>query len=387
MGSSKERHDGEGREKVQCRICKDWYHRLDVHVSTAHKLNVGEYLEKYPGAPTISEAARAKAAQAQGGKFKGAKATKDKAVVDDDSFKFGVARLKMRTGLTEYDRAFIPKHDEDWIPGEVEQRQLEELALGVEDGDNVLIIGPHGIGKSTLALELAAICDQPVRRVHMDGDIRRADFVGEKNVVVDKDSGQAITRWLDGVLPDAAERGHWLLIEEIDAMPAHIGFILHGVLERHRHLAIMGDRGREVKFHPHFRIIATGNTLGHGDDSGMYAGTNVLNEAFLDRWGTTIRGSYPAAATEVAMLVKRTGIEKALADKMVQVAAKVREAQRQDQCVGGISPRRMIDWAQKTVRMNDPRRAARLTVTNKLGPDDAKFVDNLIQRHFGGGIV
>lgn len=314
---------------------------------------------------------------------------------DDELFKFGAARLKMRSGLDAHDEQFVPPHDEGWIPGTIEQRQLEELALAMEDDDNCLVVGPHGIGKTTLALELAAIIGQPVRRVGMDGDVRRADFVGEKGVVVveipstekgGEPTHQTITRWSDGVLVEAAERGHWLLIDEIDAMPAHIAFLVHGVLEGNRHLVLMGDNGRKVKFHPQFRIIATANTLGRGDDSGMYAGTNVMNEAFLDRFGVTISATYPDEATEINILTSRTGIGRADAQKMVKTAAKVRESFANETCFCSISPRRLIDWAGKTVRLNDARRAAKLTIVNKMGADDAKFVDSIIQRYFGGAV-
>lgn len=411
MGDPKDRIDSAGNEKIQCRICHMWFHRLDVHLSK-HKTDIAQYLVDYPGAPVFSEAAKKHAAAAaEIGKKATENVEKAKARAKAEELEaaankkkrekappiapelleatagqlsFGVARLLVREGLSDYDARFVPEHDERWIPGATEQRQLEELALAMEDDDNCLIVGPHGIGKSTLVIELAAICNQPLRRVGMDGDVRRGDFIGEKNIVIDAATGQAVTSWIDGVAVEAAELGHWLLIDEVDATPAHISFVLHGALEKKRFMSIAGDRGRVVKFHKNFRIIGTANTLGAGDESGQYAGTTVMNQAFLDRWGVTIAANYPDQATEAGILMARTGVEPEHAEKMARIAAKIREAHSKEECFASISTRRLIDWAQKTVRLGDAPRAAKISMLNKMGSSDAKFIGDVIQRYFGG---
>lgn len=373
MGSTLERYDSNGREKVQCRKCKRWVHRIDRHLKKNHDgLDAVSYHKEFPGAPLMSEHARKKSTNVVN-------------LEDHDLFKFGVARLKQRQNLSEYDSMFVPTHDEEWVIDEDVKKHLEELALAIEDDDNCLIYGPPGVGKSILVRELAAICDCPLRRVNADGDMRRADFIGEKSVVENPNSGESITKWIDGVFPDAAENGHWLLVEEIDALPSHIDFVMHSALERPRHMILTGDDScRKVNFNEDFRFIATANTLGFGDDLGRFAGTNTMNEAFLDRFGVTIKVGYPSKDSEKKILVSKTGIGSDTAEKMILVADSIRIACQKEECSVPISTRRLIDWAKKCVRLNDPRRSAEITIVNKLPEDDSKFVDNVIQKHFGG---
>jgi len=118
----------------------------------------------------------------------------------------------------------------------------------------------------------------------------------------------------------------------------------------------------------------------------MYAGTSPMNEALLDRFHTVITLEYPDNASEVRRLVQTSGVAVGIAEKMVAAATKIREAQRLDTLAASFSPRRLIMWAKKTVRMGDPTRAARYTVINRLPKEEGTFVSGIIQRHFGGSI-
>jgi len=369
MGSARQRHDDRGREKVQCRDCSLWYHRLDLHIVSRHE-GIEPYRVRHPGAPLLSETARRKVASSP----------------DDRAFKFGVARMAMRE-CDEYDQRFVPIHDDDWTLGEVEREALDALALAIEDDENVLIVGPPGVGKSTLVKELAAITNSPLRRLPFRGDMRVSDLVGAKTLSVDAATGQSVTQYERGLLPDSATRGHWLLVDEIDAGPPEVMFTLFPVLEADRSLVLTSDRGgQEVTFDPRFRFIATANTLGWGDESGLYAGTAPMNEALLDRFHTVINLTYPDNDSEVRRLVQASGIALATAEKMVAAATKIREAQQRDAMTSSFSPRRLVMWAKKAARMGDPARAARYTVTNRLPVEESAFVSGIIQRHFGGGV-
>jgi cobaltochelatase CobS len=366
MGSAKQRHDDRGREKVQCRDCSLWFHRLDYHVSSRHD-GVDAYQSRHPSAPLLSESARRKVSGSP----------------DDRSFKFGVARLGQRDDDAD-DAQLVPVHDEDWTLGDVEREALDALALAIEDDENVLIVGPPGVGKSTLVRELGAITNTPLCRLAFRGDMRVADLVGAKSLSVDAGTGQSVTTYETGPLPNAAGRGYWMLADEVDAGPPEVMFTLFPVLEARRSLWLTG---REVTFDPRFRFIATANTLGWGDESGMFAGTTPMNEALLDRFHTVIKIGYPDQATEVRRLVQVTGVSVPIAEKMVAAAGTIREAQAREAMASSFSPRRLLMWARKSVRMGDPLRASRYTVTNRLSAEEATFVHGIVQRHFGGGVM
>lgn len=391
MGVNK-RTDDKGREKVECLECGEFHHRLDVHLKK-HDMRVAAYKEKHPGALTISKAASAKAREAgkkamekrMGGAkpAKVAKAKPPKGKDDSDAFKIGVARLYERSGLSKDDKHHVPVHDPCWMPGLREMDEWELLAIGIQDKHPVYLHGPTGCGKSVRALELASALNQPCVRFQGTQQAKESTIIGKTDLVVDEESGEQVTRWTDGLLPKCMRNGWWILVDEFTALPPGILFAFQAVLEGNQ---LMLPSGEVVTPHEHFRIIATDNTAGRGDDSGLYAGTHVMNEATMDRFGIVIASDYPEPEHEARILVTKGDVDPKVAEKMVACANKVREAAANETCFCTFSLRRLIAWARLTTRLGDVRKASAPAVLNKLSKEDSEFVDSIIQRYFGGDI-
>jgi MoxR-like ATPase len=382
MGSKKERFDAKGREKVQCRICFCWFHRLEVHLSKEHGTSQKQYLEKFPGAPTISQSAKKSASNSA------VKRNVGKEPVDiTKPLVFGSAKLTITpdSELSTQQKADVPKHDDDWEYGPDVVAYLEDIAVGIEDGDNIFMFGPTGCGKTTLIKQLAAMTNTPVMRFQFSTPITVEDFVGSDKVVIDEATGLQVTRFTWGAFTKAWNEGYYIIFDEFTASPSKITLRLQGPLEGDD-LVLHEEGGTKVPKHPRTVIFATDNTNGRGDDTGLYVGTNVINESTLDRFGTVIKYDYADAATESKILRKKTGVSKGDSDKMVAIACKIREAFNRDECYCTFGTRRLLSWAKKTVRHSDPRRAAKVSVLNKLNAEDAKFVDSVVQRYFGGVI-
>lgn len=394
--------DEAGNAKVKCEICGCYYHTLGVHLKSAHGIDTKEYGAKFPTASLQSEfftkklsegltgttrktTVRASKFMAPSTSANGVAATATSNVTDPvaptpaNAMAIGAATLVVRDDLTDEDRLYVPQHDGEF---DLDMSVLEPLAIAVETDTNALLVGPAGCGKTSLVCELAAILNQPLKRTNMNGEYRVSDFVGEKVLTQDAE-GSTVVTWKDGILTEAARKGWWLLVDELDAAPARIMMRLQSVLEPGHPLILAENNGEVVRIHPNFRLIATANTLGRGDDSGMYAGTNVLNEATLDRFGIVLEVSYLTPAKETAVLVSKTGLPKEVAAKMVEIAGKVRDGLKREECFCTMSTRRLLNWAKMTVKMGgNARKAATVTVVNRLGTDDRRYVTGLIAHVF-----
>ncbi len=167
-------------------------------------------------------------------------------------------------------------------------------------------------------------------------------------------------------------------------MEPSVAFALHQVMEEGGRLVLLQNGGEVVEPHPRFRLVCTANTLGHGDESGLYTGTKVLNAAFLDRFASIYEMGYPDPAVEKDILQRRVpDCSAALARKLVQTACDVRKARENEEVYCTFSTRRLIELARKHVQLGDLSSALELALLNRLAPSDRRVVFEVCQRHMG----
>lgn len=250
----------------------------------------------------------------------------------------------------------------------------------------VLVHGWHGTGKSTHFEQVAARLNWPLVRVNLDGHITRLDLVGRDAIALR--DGKQVTEFQEGILPWAADRNVALLFDELDAGRPDVMFVIQRILERDGRFTLL-DQNRVITPHEGFRLFATSNTIGQGNLSGLYHGTQLMNHAQVDRWSIVAELNYLPAADEAAIIAARSpGLagrpdgEKLIAS-MVTVAARTRAGFAAGDISTVMSPRTLIAWAENTETFNDPAVAFRLAFLNKCDPAERSIVAEYYQRTFG----
>jgi cobaltochelatase CobS len=269
----------------------------------------------------------------------------------------------------------VPEQDADYL---LEEDVSRKLLISLKENEKVLLVGPTGLGKSTLIEQLAARLNWPVVRVAASGGITESDLLGEWTVR-DRE-----TVFNYGFLPRAMRMGAICLIDEIDGMEPSVAFAVHQLMEDQGKLVLLQNGGEVIRPHPNFRLIATANTLGHGDESGLYTGTKVLNAAFLDRFSAVFKMSYLPPDLEARIVQQKVPDSgESLTRKLVKIAGDVRRAIAEEELFCTFSTRRLIDLARKHVHLGDLKAALELTVLNKLAESDRQVVYEICQRHLG----
>ena len=277
----------------------------------------------------------------------------------------------------------VPELDPDYLFDK--QTTLAVLA-GFAYNRRVMISGYHGTGKSTHVEQIAARLNWPLVRINLDSHVSRIDLVG-KDAIVLKD-GKQITEFRDGILPWALQTNIAICFDEYDAGRPDVMFVIQRVLEQSGRLTLL-DQRRVLKPHPGFRLFATANTVGLGDTSGLYHGTQQINQGQMDRWSIVTTLNYLPHDKEVDIVLAKAPHYRARKDgrdivnKMVRVADLTRNA-----FVGGdlstvMSPRTVITWAENADIFKDLGFAFRLTFLNKCDELERTLVAEFYQRCFG----
>jgi cobaltochelatase CobS len=277
----------------------------------------------------------------------------------------------------------VPDLDPDYL---FDRQTTLAVLAGFARNRRVMVTGYHGTGKSTHIEQVASRLNWPFVRVNLDSHISRIDLVG-KDAIVLKD-GKQVTEFRDGILPWAVQHNVALCFDEYDAGRPDVMFVIQRVLEVSGRLTLL-DQNRVIRPHPAFRLFATANTVGLGDTSGLYHGTQQINQAQMDRWSIVATLNYlphDAETNIVLAKVKSYGATKEgrdVANKMVRVADLTRNAFMAGDLSTVMSPRTVITWAENAEIFGDIGFAFRMTFLNKCDELERPLVAEFYQRCFG----
>ena len=276
----------------------------------------------------------------------------------------------------------VPDLDPDYV---FDHDTTIAILAGFAHNRRVLISGYHGTGKSTHVEQVAARLNWPCVRVNLDSHISRIDLVG-KDAIVLKD-GLQVTEFRDGILPWALQRNIALCFDEYDAGRPDVMFVIQRVLEISGKLTLL-DQNKVIRPHPAFRLFATANTVGLGDTTGLYHGTQQINQGQMDRWSIVTILNYLPHDKEVDIVLSkspkyRTAEGRETVAKMVRVADLTRSAFVNGDLSTVMSPRTVITWADNAEIFGDIGFAFRVTFLNKCDELERPLVAEFFQRSFG----
>ncbi|MCM5556545.1 cobaltochelatase subunit CobS [Pleomorphomonas sp. JP5] len=276
----------------------------------------------------------------------------------------------------------VPDLDPDYL---FDRATTLAILAGFAHNRRVMVSGYHGTGKSTHIEQVAARLNWPLVRVNLDSHISRIDLVG-KDAIVLRD-GKQITEFRDGILPWALQNNVALVFDEYDAGRPDVMFVIQRVLEVAGKLTLL-DQNRVIRPHPAFRLFATANTIGLGDTSGLYHGTQQINQGQMDRWSIVTTLNYLPHDHEVGIIAAKaksfSGSEgRDTLSKMVRVADMTRSAFINGDISTVMSPRTVLTWAENASIFGDVGFAFRLTFLNKCDETERVQVAEFYQRCFG----
>ena len=254
------------------------------------------------------------------------------------------------------------------------------ILAGFSHNRRVMIQGYHGTGKSTHIEQVAARLNWPAVRVNLDSHISRIDLIG-KDAIKLRD-GKQVTEFHEGILPWALRNPVAIVFDEYDAGRADVMFVIQRVLEASGKLTLL-DQNRVIEPNPFFRLFATTNTVGLGDTTGLYHGTQQLNQGQMDRWSIVTTLNYLEHDAEVEIVATKAGdVDTETLSRMVTLADLTRNAFMNGDLSTVMSPRTVITWAENYAIFKDLGHAFRMTFLNKCDELERPLVAEMYQRCF-----
>jgi cobaltochelatase CobS len=377
--------------KIECKIDGALTHSIQVHIKRSPALieagwSIDRYIKEFPGEPVLSPFAQSRLALAQA-----KEAEKVTAEVSDRKemarlFDLPPAKAKNGRGepimirfnedLTSETKLYVPDIDKDYV---FNIEVLKSVLIGYEMNKNILLHGLHGSGKTTMLEQAAARTNRPFLRLQHTINTEESHILGQWTVL----AGETVFQL--GPLPLAMMLGLVYCADEYDFALPSVTSVYQPVLE-HKALMIKDAPPdmRIIRPHPNFRFVATGNTNGGGDDTGLYAGTQIQNAANYSRFEITEEIDYPDENVEVTIISGKSGCRIEEAKKFVQVATEIRKSFRGGQISSTLSPRELINAALLgLVKGGDWRGGLALAFMNRLSRTDREVCNQFAQRVFG----
>jgi cobaltochelatase CobS len=276
----------------------------------------------------------------------------------------------------------VPELDPDY---QFNRETTLAILAGFSHNRRVMIQGYHGTGKSTHIEQVAARLNWPCVRINLDSHISRIDLIG-KDAIVLKD-GQQVTEFREGILPWALQSNTALVFDEYDAGRPDVMFVIQRVLEESGRLTLL-DQSKVIRPHPAFRLFSTTNTIGLGDTSGLYHGTQQINQGQMDRWSIVVTLNYLPHDDEVNIVLAKAKAYNSdegrkTVGAMVRLADLTRSAFVNGDLSTVMSPRTVIIWAENAQIFGDIGFAFRVSFLNKCDELERPVVAEFYQRCFG----
>lgn len=384
-------------ERITCEICKAQVHAIQLHLKNDHPdWTIEKYQTAFPDAPILSDLAKQKIAEQAAAKAAASVEAMPAAKPLVKTFGAGRKALHEVFALGDIkgarnarnegipvsvlnpegeDAEMVPDIDPNYV---YEIDSLKNALMAIELDIPLYAWGHAGTGKTTLIEQICARTLRPMLRVQHTVNTEESHIVGQWTAR----GGETIFEL--GPLAMAMKHGWVYLADEYDfALPSVLA-VYQPVLEGKALVIKEADHAnRIIRPHPNFRFVATGNTNGSGDETGLYQGTSIQNAANYDRFHMVLEIKYMDAKLETQILVKQAKIEKPDADKLVDFANRVRESYDGNKISSPISPRTLIAAAQIGLRKGSYRAGISLSFANKLSRVDREVVDGLAQRIFG----